>query len=199
MRDSFLILAFFVAGLLLARFDLVPAWLTEHDPTLPALWLLMALVGFSLGADRKTRETLRSVNPRVLLIPVAASAGSFAGALVASFFVVWNLADCLAVASGFAYYSLSSVFITKYKGSDLGSVALVANILRELATLLFTPFIVRFFGPASAIACGGASAMDTTLPIISRFSGASWVAPSIISAAILDISVPFWVTLFCSL
>lgn len=198
MRDSFLILAFFAAGILLGRLGLIPEWLKENDPTLPALWALMALVGFSLGADKNFRELLRTINPRVLLIPLTATVGTFAGALVASVFVDRNPADCLAVGSGFAYYSLSSVFITKYKGADLGSIALICNVLRELITFLFTPLIVRFFGPAAAIVCGGASAMDTTLPIISRYAGPAWVAPSILSAATLDFSVPFWVTLFCS-
>lgn len=199
MSASLPILGCFVLGLLLARFGLVPAPLLEHDPTLPALWLLMALVGLSLGADRRLMEILRSLRPRILLLPLGTTVGTFAGCALVSLLLVYSLADCLAVGAGFAYYSLSSVFITQYRGEELGTVALLANIFRELFTLVFTPVLVRLLGAPAPIMCGGASTMDTTLPGITRAAGTLWTFPSIVHAMILDFSVPFWVTLFCSL
>lgn len=198
MRDSLLILACFICGIILARLDAIPAWLLRNDPTLPALWLLMALVGLSLGADPKLAEILRSLKPTVLLMPLATTGGTFAGAMVAAILVPWSLTDCLAVGSGFGYYSLSSIFITQYRGPDLGTIALLANILREIFTLLLAPAVFKLVGPAAAISCGGATTMDTTLPILSRVAGSAWVLPAVIHAIILDFSVPFWVTLFCS-
>lgn len=199
MGDTALIIFFFCAGIFLSSFGLLPSLIVEQDPTLLALWLLMALVGLSLGADRKLGEILKTLRPVLLLLPLATTAGTFAGALLASFCLAWSLSDCLAIGAGFAYYSLSSVFITQYKGADLGAAALLCNVMRELFTLLFTPLVIRFFGSAAAISCGGASTMDTTLPIISRYAGPLWVFPSIIHAIVLDFSVPFWVTLFCTL
>lgn len=199
MSASLPILACFLLGLVLARFGFVPDFLLEHDPTLPALWLLMALVGLSLGADRRLMEILRSLRPRILLLPLGTTVGTFAGCALVSLVLVYSLADCLAVGAGFAYYSLSSVFITQYRGEELGTVALLANILRELFTLVFTPLLVRLLGAPAPIMCGGASTMDTTLPGITRAAGTLWTFPSIVHAMILDFSVPFWVTLFCSL
>lgn len=199
MRDSSLILLCFIGGIVLAYLDLVPDMLLENDPTLPALWLLMAFVGFSLGMDRKMVEIIRHLHPSILLLPVATTIGTFGGCVIAAAFLSLSLSDCLAVGSGFAYYSLSSVFITQYKGPDLGTIALIANILRELFTLLLTPVIVPLFGPMAAISCGGASSMDTTLPIIMKCAGKEWMLPSIIHAACFDFSIPFWVMLFCSI
>lgn len=199
MSASLPILGCFLLGLLLARFGLVPELLLEHDPTLPALWLLMALVGLSLGADRRLMEILRSLRPRVLLLPLGTTIGTFAGCALVSLLLVYSLSDCLAVGAGFAYYSLSSVFITQYRGEELGTVALLANIFRELFTLVFTPVLVRLLGAPAPIMCGGASTMDTTLPGITRAAGTLWTFPSIVHAMVLDFSVPFWVTLFCSL
>lgn len=199
MSASLPILGCFVLGLLVARFGLVPELLLAHDPTLPALWLLMALVGLSLGADRRLMEILRSLRPRILLLPLGTTVGTFAGCALVSVFLAYSLADCLAVGAGFAYYSLSSVFITQYRGEELGTVALLANIFRELFTLIFTPVLVRLMGAPAPIMCGGASTMDTTLPGITRAAGTLWTFPSIVHAMILDFSVPFWVTLFCSL
>ena len=41
--------------------------------------------------------------------------------------------------------------------------------------------------------------MDTTLPIITRYSGESLVIVSIFHGFCVDFSVPFLVTFFCSL
>ena len=199
MSGSLLILAFFGAGLGLARLGLFPRYFVEHDATLYVLWLLMGLVGLSIGSDRRLGEILRTLRPRVLLLPLATTVGTFAGVAAASLFLAYSLADCLAVGAGFAYYSLSSIFITQYKGAELGTVALLSNILREILTLVGTPLLVRLLGPLAPISCGGASTMDTTLPIIARYAGRDWIFVSIVHAMILDFSVPFWVIFFCTL
>ena len=199
MSGSLLILAFFGAGLGLARLGLIPRYFVEHDATLYVLWLLMGLVGLSIGSDRRLGEILRTLRPRVLLLPLATTVGTFAGVAAASLFLAYSLADCLAVGAGFAYYSLSSIFITQYKGAELGTVALLSNILREILTLVGTPLLVRLLGPLAPISCGGASTMDTTLPIIARYAGRDWIFVSIVHAMILDFSVPFWVIFFCTL
>ena len=199
MSGSLLILAFFGAGLGLARLGLIPRYFVEHDATLYVLWLLMGLVGLSIGSDRRLGEILRTLRPRVLLLPLATTVGTFAGVAAASLFLAYSLADCLAVGAGFAYYSLSSIFITQYKGAELGTVALLSNILREILTLVGTPLLVRLLGPLAPISCGGASTMDTTLPIIARYAGRDWIFVSIVHAMILDFSVPVWVIFFCTL
>ena len=199
MSGSLLILAFFGAGLGLARLGLIPRYFVEHDATLYVLWLLMGLVGLSIGSDRRLGEILRTLRPRVLLLPLATTVGTFAGVAAASLFLAYSLADCLAVGAGFGYYSLSSIFITQYKGAELGTVALLSNILREILTLVGTPLLVRLLGPLAPISCGGASTMDTTLPIIARYAGRDWIFVSIVHAMILDFSVPFWVIFFCTL
>ena len=199
MKGSLVILFFFGAGVLLARMGFIPDYFIEHDMTLYMLWLLMILVGISMGSDRRLGEMLRSLRPRVLLLPLATTVGTFAGTALVSLFLVYSAAECMAVGAGFAYYSLSSIFITQYKGPELGTIALISNILRELFTLLFTPLLVRFMGPTAAISCGGASTVDTTLPVITRYAGNQWVFISIVHALVLDFSVPFWGTFFCSI
>lgn len=199
MRGSLLILLFFVSGIILAFLNLLPEELLQNDPTLYALWLLMALVGLSLGADEKLVEILKSTKIQILLLPLCTTIGTFLGSAIAPIFINRSLPDCLAVGSGFAYYSLSSIFIGQYKGPELGAIALIANISRELFTLLFVPLVFKYFGPWAAISCGGASTVDTTLPIIGKTAGKMWIFPAIIHGVCLDFCVPFWVTFFCSL
>ena len=104
----------------------------------------------------------------------------------------------MAVGAGFGYYPLSSIFITEYKGAELGTIALLSNILREIIALLGASLFVKFFGRLAPISVGGATTMDTTLPIITRYCGKEFVIISIFHGFIVDFSVPFLVTLFCS-
>ena len=199
MTGSLIIRFFFCSGVLLARLRLIPTYLLEHDFTVYALWLLMLLVGISIGSDRRLGEILRTLRPRVLLLPLATTVGTFAGTALVSLFLTYSVSECMAVGAGFAYYSLSSIFISQYKGAELGTIALISNIARELITLLLTPLLARHLGPLIPISCGGASTMDTTLPVITRYCGKEWIFVSIVHAMILDFSVPFWVIFFCTL
>ena len=91
----------------------------------------------SIGNDPQTLRNFRSLNPRLIFLPVATILGTIsAAALVSLILPHRSAADCMAVGSGFGYYSLSSIFITQYKGPELGTIALLSNITREIITLL---------------------------------------------------------------
>ncbi len=200
MRGSLIIVAFFIAGLLLARWGWIPSSLSEGDISIWALYALMFLVGISIGSDTQALKAIRGQHWKILWVPIATWAGTLAGTALASLLLPSrSLADCLAVGSGFGYYSLSSIFITEYRGAELGTIALAANIIREIITLLGTPLLVCWFGKLAPICAGGATTMDTTLPVITRFSGKEFVVVSIFHGFIVDFSVPFLVTFFCKL
>lgn len=200
MRGSLIIVAFFIAGLLLARWGWIPSSLSEGDVSIWALYALMFLVGISIGSDTQALKAIRGQHWKILWVPVATWAGTLAGTALASLLLPSrNLADCLAVGSGFGYYSLSSIFITEYREAELGTIALAANIIREIITLLGAPLLVCWFGKLAPICAGGATTMDTTLPVITRFSGKEFVVVSIFHGFIVDFSVPFLVTFFCKL
>ena len=198
MRGSLIILSLFILGVAGGRLDWLPAGLQGGDLSMWVLYALMFLVGISIGSDTKVLRGMRRQRKTIVLVPLATLLGTLAGTAAASLLLprvgVW---DALAVGSGFAYYSLSSVFITELRGPEPGTVALVANILRELFTLLCAPLLVRYFGRLAPICCGGATTMDTTLPVIARFSGAEFVVISIFHGCVMDFSVPFLVTFFC--
>lgn len=199
MSETLLIFCCFILGIVLGKFDLLPQILAEHDPTLQALWALMGLTGFVLGRDARTGEILRSINPRILLLPVATTVGTFAGCAICSLFLAYGIFECLAIGSGFAYYSLSSIFITRELGMEAGAVALLANVFREILTLICGGILARFFGAPAIIGCGGAASMDTILSSVARHGGKDWIMASIVHGVTLDFSVPFWIAVFCPL
>ena len=200
LKGSLVIVGFFVLGLLLALSGWIRVSEQVSDFCFYALAALMACVGASIGSDPQTLKNFRALNPRLVLLPLCTILGTLvATALVSLLLSHRSLTDCLAVGSGFAYYSLSSIFITEYRGAELGTIALLSNICRELITLLAAPLLVRWFGRLAPIAAGGATTMDTTLPVIARTSGNDLVVVSLFHGFVVDFSVPFLVTLWCSL
>ena len=199
LKGSLVIVSFFVLGVVIALSGWIAVSEAVSDFSFYALAGLMACVGASIGSDPQTLRNFRALNPRLILLPIGTIVGTLAATAVASLLLSErSLTDCLAVGSGFAYYSLSSIFITEYRGAELGTIALLSNIYRELLTLLAAPLLVRWFGRLAPIAAGGATTMDTTLPVIARTSGNDLVVVSIFHGFVVDFSVPFLVTLWCS-
>lgn len=201
MKGSLIIIGFFVLGTLCGVSHLIPIDIVmDSRISFYALCALMFSVGLSVGNDPQTLKNFRSLNPRLVFLPIMTILGTLAGSAAVSLILTHrSLIDCLAVGSGFGYYSLSSIFITEYKGAELGTIALLANISREILTLLAAPLLVRWFGNLAPISAGGATTMDTTLPIITRTAGQQFVVVSIFHGFVVDFSVPFLVTLFCSI
>ncbi len=199
MKGSLIIVGFFLLGTLCGMFHLLPSDLSQSNISFYALCALMFSVGISIGNDPQTLRNFRSLNPRLVLLPVATILGTLSTAALVSLILPHRSAsECMAIGSGMGYYSLSSIFITQYKGPELGTLALLSNILREIMTLLCAPLLVRWFGNLAPISAGGATTMDTTLPIITRTAGQQFVIVSIFHGFITDFSVPFLVTFFCS-
>ena len=195
MKGSLIILSFFVGGLIVGIYSLLPDFFLENDYSLYALYFLMLLVGIGIGSNKKSLEVIKSVNFKIVLVPLSVIVGTYIG--VAIFTLLQDnltLIDSIAVGSGFGYYSLSSVLITEISGERLGVIALLSNIFREIITLLFTPLFAKYFGKLAPISSGGATSMDTTLPIITKYIGADYAIISVFSGIVLTILIPFLIS-----
>ena len=200
VADSIVIVAFFAAGILCGLYGLLPFDVTETGIAVYALYALIFVVGFSIGNSPDVIGSFRRLSPGLALLPLCTVIGTLAAsALMGLLLPHRSVQETMAVGSGFAYYSLSSIIITEYKGAELGTVALVANIVREFITLLAAPLLARWFGPLAPIAAGGATTADVTLPIITNTCGERYAVLSIYHGFVVDFSVPFLVTFFCVL
>ena len=205
MKNSIIVFLFFCAGCLLGFSGEIK--LDAHHISLYILYALMLQVGISIGSNKNLKQIVRQIRLKMLVIPLATIIGTLLFSALASLLLSrWSVFECMAVGSGFAYYSLSSILITQLKESslgvqlatELGTIALMANIMREIMALLGAPLFVKYFGRLSPICAGGATTMDTTLPIITRYSGKDLVFISIFHGIIVDFTVPFFVSFFCS-
>lgn len=207
MKGSIFIVGSFVAGCLVGRLGWLPNWWLGGSLSLVVLYALMFQVGIGIGSDSRLKEILRSITPRTILVPCATIVGTIISTFLISFAIVrWSATEVMAVGCGFGYYSLSSILVSSLKeahiglqaAAELGTITLIANVFRELMTLLLAPLMVRWFSPLGPICAGGATTIDVTLPVITRFSGRDWLFVSILHGVVVDFSVPFLVPFFCS-
>lgn len=205
---GFVTAAFFVLGCVCGVAGFVPQWLCNGEVSMYVLYALMVQVGMSIGSDKRLKEILASLNMKMLLLPLGTIVGTLVTVAAAGMAISgMKLADCMAVGAGFGYYSLSSVLITQIKepvagaavAAQIGTIALMSNIMREIITLLFSPLICRWFGKLAPISAGGATSMDSTLPVIAAACGKEMAFVSIFHGVLVDFSVPFLVTFFASI
>ena len=206
MKGSIIILLFFCAGCILGALHIIP--FDVHHLSMYILYVLMLQVGLSIGSNKNLREIVKSIRPKMLIIPMGTIVGTLLFSATASLLLSqWSVFDCMAVGSGFAYYSLSSILITQFKtpsiglqlATELGTIALLANIFREMMALLGTPLIQKYFGRLAPISAAGVNSMDVVLPVITRYSGKEMIPIAIVHGILIDMSVPFFVSLFCNL
>ena len=94
MKGSLIVVGFFALGCLLGWSGWLPRVVVENDFTRYVLYLLMALVGISIGSDRQLNDILRSIRPRLLLVPLATIVGTLSfSALVSLFITRWSPFD----------------------------------------------------------------------------------------------------------
>ncbi len=163
------------------------------------LLLLVFIVGIDLGKNLETWYELRKMGIKILLAPLVVIAGTLLGAFFISFFVDTSLTETLAISSGFGWYSMSAVLLKKLVSTEIGAIAFLANLFRELLAIFLIPFIVKIFGNFSAMAPGGATSMDTTLPFVSKYAGKEVALIGFISGLTLTFVSPFLISLLISL
>lgn len=207
MKGNLKVLAMFVAGCLAGLFWVSPD-ADLHGWSLAVLYVLMFQVGMGMGSHPTLRHQLRQWNWGMVLTPLATIVGTLTFSAAASLVLSqWSVFDCMAVGSGFAYYSLSSILITQFKeptlgmqlATELGTIALLSNIIREMMALMGAPLFRKYFGRLAPISAAGVNSMDVLLPVITRCSGREVMPIAIFHGILIDFSVPFFVSLFCRL
>ena len=202
MKGSLIIVGFFVLGTICGVCHLLPFDIAETNISYYALCALMFSVGLSVGNDPQTLKNFRSLNPRLIFLPIMTILGNTGqvSAAVSLILTHRSITDCLAVGYRIRLLlALQYLHLPNTREPSWAPSPLLANISREILTLLAAPLLVRWFGNLAPISAGGATTMDTTLPIITRTAGQQFVVVSIFHGFVVDFSVPFLVTLFCSI
>lgn len=159
------------------------------------LCALLFFVGIDIGNNKSALKNLKTVGFKILIVPAATVIGSLVGGIICSIIFKMDVFASLAIASGLSWYTLSAIIITPIS-SELGAIAFLSNVFRELMAFICIPFIAKHIGYLETIAAGAAISMDTSLPIITKNTNDEVVIISFISGIILSLSVTVLVPLF---
>lgn len=197
---TILIFTSVIVGILIGYFFLVGAenaWIDKI--TNYSLGVLLFGVGIDIGASREILKDIKVLGWKLFVIPILIGIGSLVGAILIGIFFGFTTGESAAVGAGFGWYSLSGVLISKLHSAELGSLAFLTNVFRELLTVMVLPLVAKYFGSLASIAPGGATTMDVTLPMVKECGGEAVVIPAFVSGVILSTAVPILVPFFLSL
>ena len=181
----------FAAGLLLPAIQLPVA---VDDGISILLCAMLFFVGLELGMKKGLRQSVKDLGLGFFALPALAAAGSVLGGLFTGMLLDLKDWQGAAVGAGFGWYSLSSVMLARYD-SSLSAIAFLSNVIREVLAIIFIPIAARFIHPWAGIAAGGATSMDTTLPVIVKAAGADYAIQSFINGVILSVLAPAAITM----
>ena len=185
------IIAAVLLGILCGRFIISPALLPFIQGS--AEWFLaimLFVVGLDLGRTGNLVRQIKALPKAVLSIPFLIAVGSIGGALLINVLLGLHPLEAAAVASGFGWYSLSGVLIAETYDVSLGALAFLANVFREIIAIVLIPMVAARLGHLPAVAPGGATTMDVTLPIISKHTSAQVTLIAFYSGVTLTLLVP---------
>ncbi len=162
--------------------------------------LLLLLLLFFIGLDFGISEVnIRSLTKKSLRVVVILVFSTFLGAALGGFMVsfLFNNYYALIAALGCGWYSFTSATLIRYS-VYWGSIALIANILREIACITLYPLLSKKL-KLSSITIGGATTMDTSLPIISSFGSKEVALIAFAHGLIITLTLPIILEVLLSL
>ena len=165
-----------------------------------ALDVMIFIAGIEIGSNRGILKRICNVHSALLAlaIPFAVACGSICGALLLGHIAGLSAYDSLLVGGGLGWYSFSSVVISAMYSTEIGTVAFLANMMREISGFFLIPFLVRVH-KFLALAPSGAATMDSGLPVVIKYTNLHVGMYSFINGLVLTLIVPVLISWLLSL
>jgi uncharacterized membrane protein YbjE (DUF340 family) len=173
------------------------SWVTDYLFN-ASLFVLLFVMGLSFGIDKEAVAKLRSKGLKILVVPVVVALGSILGGLIGGLILRLDIYASMAVTAGYGWYTLTGPLIEPILGTQWAAMGFAVNFLRELLTIITVSLMVKV-DKYAPIASGGATAMDTTLPVIVRYCGSDVLVTAFSSGFALSMIAPFTVAALASL
>ncbi|KXS40076.1 MULTISPECIES: lysine exporter LysO family protein [unclassified Candidatus Frackibacter] len=190
-----LILSSVIGGILVGKFIIAPD-LASNLSQMTTYFLAILLFGIGIDIGKNKDEVLSKIKQlgwKVISVPIVVAIGSIIGAVISGTFLTLPFNEASAIGAGFGWYSLSGVLITKIYDIQIGSLAFLTNVFRELLAVILIPLLAKTKGKITLIAPGGATTMDTTLPLIIQSSSSEIGVIAFINGIVLSSLVPILV------
>jgi uncharacterized membrane protein YbjE (DUF340 family) len=163
-----------------------------------ALIVLLFVMGLVFGLDKESVGKMRRMGLKILVIPLAVALGSVAGGAVGGLVLGLDVVKTMAVTAGYGWYTLAGPVVGQFFGAEWGALGFVVNFLRELLTIVTISVTVRI-DKYAPIALGGATTMDTALPVIVRYCGSDSLIVAFSSGFTLSMAAPFTIMAIATL
>lgn len=165
-----------------------------------ALDVMIFIAGIEIGSNRGILKRICNLHSALLAlaIPLAVACGSICGALLLGHIAGLSAYDSLLVGGGLGWYSFSSVVISAMYSTEIGTVAFLANMMREISGFFLIPLLVRVH-KFLALAPSGAATMDSGLPVVIKYTNLHVGMYSFINGLVLTLSVPVLISWLLSL
>jgi len=163
-----------------------------------SLIFLLFVMGFSFGFDKEATLKLKKAGVKILVVPFAVALGSILGGFVGGLILGINVFASMAVSAGFGWYTLAGPLVGQLFGAEFGALGFTVNFLRELLTITTISLTIKI-DQYVPIAFGGATSMDTTLPVIVRYCGSEALITAFASGFTLSLIAPFTITAIAAL
>jgi uncharacterized membrane protein YbjE (DUF340 family) len=168
------------------------------------LTVMLAIMVFCSGTDIGSSRSLvkQFMKPKMLglvtSVLVVTNLGSLLGGVLCGIAAGLAAYDSLLVSSGLGWYSLSSILLSTTAGTEMGTMAFISNSLRELLTLLLVPLLAHW-ARWSSVVLGGATTMDSTMPVILKCLGRPAAILGFLNGFLLTCEVPVLIPFLLSL
>ncbi len=162
------------------------------------LCLLLLLVGIDIGRQKNVLQDIKHMGFSIILVPILIALGSIVGATVGGLVIGMPMNESSAIGGGLGWYSISAVLLSDYS-TEISAIAFLSNVMREIIAILAIPFIAKYIGYMESAAPSGATAMDTTLPIITKYTDSKTAVLAFITGVVLSLLVPILVPLLIGL
>lgn len=163
-----------------------------------SLYILCFGVGTEIGNDENLINSLRALSWKCILVPFGVLFGSSLGTFFASHIVNIDAKSAIAIGAACGFYSVAGGVVANLAGSEMGTIAFLTNFFREIGSFVIIPILAAKVSPVSASTPGGATAMDTTLPLIFKTLGTKVALIAMISGVVLTILVPILLPIILS-
>lgn len=165
-----------------------------------ALDVMIFIAGIEIGSNRSILKRICNLHSALLAlaIPLAVACGSICGALLLGHIAGLSAYDSLLVGGGLGWYSFSSVVISAMYSTEIGTVAFLANMMREISGFFLIPLLVRVH-KFLALAPSGAATMDSGLPVVIKYTNLHVGMYSFINGLVLTLIVPVLISWLLSL
>lgn len=165
-----------------------------------ALDVMIFIAGIEIGSNRGILKRICNLHSALLAlaIPFAVACGSICGALLLGHVAGLSVYDSLLVGGGLGWYSFSSVVISAMYSTEIGTVAFLANMMREISGFFLIPLLVRVH-KFLVLAPSGAATMDSGLPVVIKYTNLHVGMYSFINGLVLTLIVPVLISWLLSL